>query len=63
MPTLDKLQDTMTVGQLRDVLAAFDKDLPIVATWEGLLIAVTHNDISIDRIENQPVLLLDVDQW
>ena len=38
---------TMTVKELRDELSKYPEDMPVIATWEGVLAGITQDGFSI----------------
>lgn len=59
--------ETLTVGGLIKVLSLYDKNLPVVATWEGVRCPVQKDSICVmeSRFNNIDidVLFLDVDEY
>jgi hypothetical protein len=41
---------TMTVAELRDLLATYPDDMPVFATWEGVLAYVAPSSVSVAQV-------------
>ena len=58
-------EETLTVGELRALLADLKDDVPVLATWEGIYTRVKFDrfcDGDDEYIEG-PFVVFDTDQW
>lgn len=60
---------TTSVKQLRDALAKYPDDMPVVPTWEGIFtefrldrLEVAHTKIKYNDEKPQDILVIDVNQ-
>ncbi len=55
---------TMTVGELIEELKSYERDMPVLATWEGQLQALDAQFFAVDKVgENDTdALVIDV-EW
>lgn len=59
-------KETMTVADLRKILATYDNDLPVFATWETVLAPITQNNFCLtdkDIPDNTLCLVIDVEDY
>ena len=58
-------KQTMTVAEMRDVLAAFDPELPVFCTWEGVDAPVLAGNMSVEPLQwsYSSALLIDVERY
>ena len=52
---------TMTVGELRELLATFPEELPMLATWEGQLCAFQPSNFSVRAWKGASFLEINVE--
>lgn len=54
---------TCTVGELIEFLQQFPSDLPVLATWEGVIRGLGHNPSEIDKVfkEGKDALIIDAE--
>lgn len=60
------VEPTLTVAELRALLATFPDDLPVVATWEGQVKTLSASQFAVERATLGPhsrsdSLFIDVD--
>lgn len=58
----DDLSAAITVGALIEVLRTMPADAPVIATWEGIAIAVEASKIELSEHNGRPEVCIDVDQ-
>lgn len=54
----------LTVGELRVLLAQYPDDMPVVATWEGIVVNISRDRFSVGpakRKDTTDSLVIDVD--
>ena len=58
-------KQTMTVAELRDALAAFDPELPVFCTWEGVDAPVEAANFYVEPLSwsDSSALLIDVESY
>lgn len=59
----DLRSETLTVGELKRLLEPFQDDLPVVATWEGVYVAINsgYGQENTPYTKLPPMLVLNVD--
>lgn len=65
MKDLGHKHTTCTVGELIKWLEKYDKDLPVIPTWEGVTTFINEDRVYMDQWVNGKtidVLMIDVDQ-
>ena len=60
--TSERSGSTMTVKELRDTLSHYPDDMPVVATWEGVVAGITIDNFSYKYDERyMPEMHLEID--
>lgn len=54
---------TMTVRELREKLAEFDSELRVFADWEGVHAPIVRDCFSLELIEGESYLTIDVNAY
>ncbi len=53
---------TMTVAELKAELNKYPDNIPVIATWEGVMVGINADDFRVKCVCNETYVIIDVDQ-
>lgn len=56
-------KETMTVEELQLFLLSYPKDMPIMATWEGVQASIRPGNFEVVEVQGMKVLEVDVEDY
>ena len=56
-------KNTMTTGELIQILSRHPEDTPVLATWEGVKAPIRIENITIEEYDGVSILDIDVEEY